>query len=227
MRADKEFVTTRFNKFNEKIFGGILPMLPIRIGHAKTSLGGFICNKRRTLLGNIQNYNFRMVISDNKDMPEKELEDVVIHEMIHYYIAYKQIHDTSAHGKIFQKMMHEINKKHSRHIEISKRQTANERTNNAIATGKPRYVCISQLYDGRIGVTVAAKTRVFMLWEQIPQYFKIKSCAWYFTSAAYFNRFPSSLKPKIYIVDKDEVKKSLEDAIPLMNDGRRICKAEP
>lgn len=225
MRADKDFVIQKFHYFNKQIFGNTLPMLPIRIGHAKTSLGGLICNKKRTLLGKTQNYNFRMVISSYRDLPENELEDVIIHEMIHYYIAYKQIKDSSAHGKIFQRMMNEINKRYGRHIAISKRHTAIEQTNNASTIGKPRYVCISQLSDGRIGVTVAAKTRIFMLWKQIPMCFKIESCAWYFTSAPYFSRFPSSIKPKIYIGDRDEIIKSLKGAILLKNDEKRITKA--
>lgn len=222
MKANIKFVTEKFNVFNRQIFANELPMLPIRIGHARTSLGGLACNKKTNLFGKTQYYNFRMIISDSIDLPQEELEDIIIHEMIHYFIAYKQIQDTSAHGKLFMKMMNDINKRFGRHISVSRRQTASELDTTYTLPPKPRYICITELADGRTGITIAPKTRIFQLWKTMPQLFKTKSCRWFYTTSPYFGRYPTCLKPKIYVVEKEELQKHLQGAVPLKNDGHTI-----
>ena len=42
--------------------------------------------------------------------------------MIHYYIAYKGIRDSSAHGKIFRSLMSVVNTRHGRHVSVSVKQ---------------------------------------------------------------------------------------------------------
>lgn len=47
--------------------------------------------------GNVVRYeNYCIRISTAFDLSERELEDVGIHEMVHYYIAVNNIRDTSA-----------------------------------------------------------------------------------------------------------------------------------
>jgi predicted SprT family Zn-dependent metalloprotease len=55
------------------------------------------------------------------DLPEEVVQDTILHEMIHYSIAVKQIRDTSAHGKLFRAEMARINAEGNRHIRISYR----------------------------------------------------------------------------------------------------------
>jgi predicted SprT family Zn-dependent metalloprotease len=55
------------------------------------------------------------------DVPEDVVQDTILHEMIHYSIAVKQIRDTSAHGKLFRAEMARINAEGNRHIRISYR----------------------------------------------------------------------------------------------------------
>lgn len=222
MKANIKFVTEKFDVFNRQIFANELPMLPIRIGHARTALGGLACNKKKNLFGKTQYYNFRMIISDTIDLPQEELEDIIIHEMIHYFIAYKQIQDTSAHGKLFMKMMNDINKRFGRHICVSRRQTASELDTIYTLPPKPRYICVTELADGRTGITIAPKTRIFQLWKTMPKLFKTKSCRWFYTTSPYFGRYPTCLKPKIYVVEKEELQKHLQGAVPLKNDGQTI-----
>lgn len=55
------------------------------------------------------------------DLPEELVEDTILHEMIHYYIAFNQWRDTSTHGQLFRREMKRINEKGGRHISISYR----------------------------------------------------------------------------------------------------------
>ena len=41
------------------------------------------------------------------DLPEREVEDTIIYEMIHYHIGYNWLEDASAHGPLFLSIMNE------------------------------------------------------------------------------------------------------------------------
>lgn len=43
------------------------------------------------------------------DLSVQEIDDTLVHEMIHQYIYQNDIHDTSTHGKIFKEYMRQIN----------------------------------------------------------------------------------------------------------------------
>ena len=214
------YIQTKFQEYNRLFFKNTLPMLPIQIGHAKSSLGGVHFVKRRNALGKLVFSDFRMTISDRFDLPEKEVEDTLIHEMIHYYILYHQVVDTAPHGKAFLQIMNFINQTYGRQITVSHRMTSE--TADKDVKIKVHYVCVSELEDGRVGVTLAAKTRIFDLWKQLPQCFPIKSTRWYGTTDPFFNRFRTALKPKMYLVDEGELHQHLQNAVELENDGRVI-----
>ena len=49
------------------------------------------------------------MISKYYNQTEKQYDETLIHEMIHYYIKYKHIEDTDSHGIEFKKIMNRIN----------------------------------------------------------------------------------------------------------------------
>lgn len=65
------------------------------------------------------NVSKRIIIffSDLYDYPEDFLRNVMVHEMIHYYIHLHQIEDDGAHGHVFMKMAKEMNEKYGLNIE--------------------------------------------------------------------------------------------------------------
>ena len=127
MKATIPYVEKRFEEFNQLMFDGQLPKLPIELSNAKTFLGLCVYKKKRTLFGTTECYDFKLRISTRIDLAEAEVEDIIIHEMIHYYIAYKGLHDTSAHGRVFRQIMNTINEKFRRHIKISHKLTREEK----------------------------------------------------------------------------------------------------
>lgn len=62
-------------------------------------------------------------INTRFDLPEDLLQDTILHEMIHYYIAVNHLRDTSTHGQLFRREMKRINEQGNRHITISYRLT--------------------------------------------------------------------------------------------------------
>lgn len=212
MVATIPFVQKTFDRFNDLCFEGGLPPVPIVLTKAGSFLGKMEYKVRRGLFGLVSSYyGFRLKISTGFDLPEEELEDVVIHEMIHYYIAFNNLRDTSVHGENFRRIMETINAEYGRHI------TVRHRGGPGVTRGpkaKPRrnILCVSTFPDGRMGVTVCASTRVSELRRRLPRYFKIAKMEWYVSCDPFFNRFPRAHTPKIYRITPEELSEHLKDA---------------
>lgn len=115
------YLKQAFTYYNRQLFEEKLPVPCLKLSRAKTRLGQMAC-KRKVSWGRVRFYDFTISISTAYDLPQNELDDVIIHEMIHYAIAYTGLQDSSAHGKIFRGMMSAINRKHGRHITITARR---------------------------------------------------------------------------------------------------------
>ena len=123
MKATVEYIEKKFEEFNRQMFAGKLPKLSIELSNAKTFLGQCAFKKRLTVFGKVKLYDFRMRISTRFDLTEREIEDTIIHEMIHYYIGVNNLKDTSAHGQLFRQMMNSINERYGRSLTISHKVT--------------------------------------------------------------------------------------------------------
>ena len=89
-----EFIQHKFNEFNRLFFASQLPPLPIRLSSSKAFLGKLSFSKRTSLFRTQEYYNFKIHINTRVDLPQEEIEDTLIHEMIHYYIHLNRIEDT-------------------------------------------------------------------------------------------------------------------------------------
>lgn len=212
MIATQQYVKQSFDKYNSLIFNGELPTVEIRLSRGERFLGKMEYRRIYGPFGRLRRCeDFVMRITSVKDLEPDALDDVIIHEMIHYFIAWKGIRDTSAHGKVFRQMMAEINSRFKRHITISVKNS-----NGACSNCKPhreRIICISKLQDGQLGVTVCSKTRVQQIKRLLPRYYHILGMSWYASSEQYFSRFPRSNTPKIYKADQAELLKALESEV--------------
>lgn len=222
MRPTIQYVKMKFDEFNILLFDGMLPSISFVITDSVSYGGLFVCKKSRDASGNWSICDLQIRISKRFDLPEKDLEDIIIHEMIHYYIFYKKIKDNSKHGRIFTQKMKEINDKFNRNVKIS--TTYSKEIFDGDTRMRLHYLCVSELQDGRCGVTVTAKSRIFDIWNTLPELFQLKKYTWYASFNSYFNRFPKVQKPKIYSVDKKELMDNLENAVEL---ERKMNVIEP
>jgi len=83
VKATIPYIEQKFEEFNRK-FGGKLPKIPVELSDAKTFLGQYVYKKRRKPFGKTELYEFRLRINTRVDLPEREVEDTIIHEMIHF-----------------------------------------------------------------------------------------------------------------------------------------------
>ena len=216
MVATLDYIERKFNEFNHTIFEDRLKPLPFKLSCARSFLGQLRYRRKRGFWGKCKYDNFQLVISIRKEMSESLLEDTIIHEMIHYYILSNQMDDTSSHGKIFRKMMTDINTRFGRNVTISHKSTEAEREQDCEI--RNHLICVSRFEDGRTGITIAAKTRVGMLWKEMSRVPGVVECKWYLSRNPYFNRFRRSRSIKIYLADKAELEKHLEDAVSLSDE---------
>ena len=198
-----EFLEERFDTFNRMCFDGALPRIPIKLSRAHSFVGRLQYRPVRDWLGRTVRYeDFVIRISTRFDLPETEVEDTLIHEMIHYWIAWKGLKDSSTHGRLFRAKMQEINAQHGRHITISHRSSPEELDRDTRI--RTHHVCVSQLADGRTAVTVCASTRVRAIRRAFALSPTIRRTTWFTTVDPWFNRFPRCRAPKIFPVDAAE-----------------------
>ena len=136
MIATRQFVKDKFFEFNALCFDGALPIVRIRMSRARSYCGMLRSRVLRNKDGRRTHYDFLLLISTAFDLPEAELEDTVLHEMIHYWIYWNELTDTSAHGRLFRAKMKEINERFGRHITISYRvgkSAEKSKTDSALA----------------------------------------------------------------------------------------------
>ena len=94
MKIAKEDIVTRFNEYNKKYFDGILPPCKCHVIKEKehTPLGLYNPIERKgKLIGHIW-------IASNVDWNEEDLREVIVHEMIHYYVRMIEGHKGGLFG---------------------------------------------------------------------------------------------------------------------------------
>lgn len=203
MKATIEYIQKRFDEYNRQFFGGQLPPLPVKLSHAKGFLGKVtFVRKRQGWFGGYRNEDFVLRINVRIDLPEELVQDTILHEMIHYSIAVRQLRDTSTHGRLFRAEMARINAS-GRHITISHRLSEEEKLQAIVK--KERAVAFVTFEDGKRGVKVVPKqVRHIQAWDKkVRRYFPIRSIEWYLTDDDLFARYPSSMAMRIYLLSPD------------------------
>lgn len=200
------------------MFGCTLPYIPIELSNARTYVGVCVYKKRRTLLLRTEHYDFRMRFSRRFDLPQEEIEDTIIHEMIHYYIAYNKIKDTSAHGKRFREIMNDINSRFNRHLTISHKLSKEEREGIIDQQLRWHVVALVQFHNGKTGIKVLPrnKIRIRHYRDCTSAHPDIKSVELFLLKDNYFNRYPISSALNVFFIDEATARKQLEGAKPLV-----------
>lgn len=211
------YIEAKFDEFNKLIFGDELPRIPIVLGSATRVVGAFSCKVRRNFWGKKEYFDLKLRFSTKFDLPENELEDVIIHEMIHYYIHFKNLKDKSAHGPLFKNLMNQINKNHGRKISI--RHKGAVKTNEQITDAKPRYrvVAVVTMKDGKTGIKVLPRIK-----EKVRHYYNavstsptVSNVELYITLNPFFGQYPCSSALRIHYIDHSTLQPQLAEATKL------------
>lgn len=218
------YIEQKFGEFNRQIFASKLPMPPIQLSHARTFLGACVYKKRKGKDGKIEKYDFSLRISTRMDLSEQEVEDTILHEMIHYYIGYNQLEDSSPHGQIFRRIMADINAKHGRHITISHKCSKAQSEQAADQRPRCHVVAVVSFRDGRTGIKVLPRVlpSILKYYNGVLTSREVSSVRLYMAQDPYFNQFPNSSSLKVHFIPVAEIQSHLIGAEKLGCDGKRI-----
>ena len=182
-----DYLRQAFDHYNDLIFEGKLPVPKLKWSRAKTRLGQMAC-KRKISWGRTKYYDFTISVSNYYKLTKEEIDDVLIHEMIHYSIAYTGLKDTSAHGVVFRGMMDKINRTFNRYITISVR-TRNLKP-RTLQQHKDYLILALEMKDGKYFLSSVNPSAAGKLAISLARTHEIKHYAWYQSQDEYFNSMP-------------------------------------
>lgn len=111
MRICESQIRCLFRQFNQNYFGNMLPMPYIKIRHSVNTLGYF-SYMQNEMFGTTET----LEISDFYAYTSNQLRDIVVHEMIHYYLYYIGEDVRLKHGKSFMRMARQLNQSYGLHV---------------------------------------------------------------------------------------------------------------
>lgn len=176
-------VKSLFNEWNKKAFNNELPAPSFELMSTKRMLGQF---KWRKIGANQLGYIIR--ISTYYDRPFEYYVDTVVHEMLHYYIKYKGIKDTSSHGKIWKERAKELSRKFG--LNISRTNPAGGDACDAVKEkleakkiSKYEYAIVCKMKDGHYAASVVPSSKVYSFMPRLKNWkavvtFKVVKAPW-------------------------------------------------
>ena len=133
-------------------------------------------------------YDFSISVSNYYKLTTEQIDDVLIHEMIHYSIAYTGLKDTSSHGIVFRGMMDKINRTFGRHITISVR-TRNLQPRTA-QQPKDYLILAIEMKDSKYFLSSVNPSAAGKLAISLARTREIAHYAWYQSQDEYFHSMP-------------------------------------
>lgn len=223
------YLRKKFTEFNEMIFGGRLPDIPIELSDVKGFLGQFVSRIRPRADGSVEHFDYRLKVNTRVDFPENVIEDILIHEMIHYFIHYNELRDTSPHGEIFKAMMVTINAAYGRNITVSQQLNFEQRTQ--LRTQKPQWrviavIHMSGLPQGMVFFKVLPRVapRIIDFCTTVRKGSRCREIELYLHDSPFFNDYPRSVALRLHRIELDSINRALRGARRLEIRGASVVE---
>lgn len=203
MTLTTDILRTWFRQFNTDYFGSELPMPRIVLSKARTRLGTMACKCTRRLMKRVYT-DFTIRISTYYECTEREFQETLLHEMIHYYIMYKHIPDTSSHGKVFREIMHRLNSRYGWHITVSSSMRGRKIADEHGRSRRSAFLVLAiVLDDGSRMLSVVSPLSARKLDVMAQGVKEIVDHRWYLSSDPYFADFSKVRSLRARRVDQD------------------------
>lgn len=214
MELTTDYLQRQFAAFNGRYFSGTLPVPRFAISKSRTMLGQFVV-RRKAGLSSASSALFSapsapeyiIKVSVFYDMPEREVQTVLLHEMIHYYIHYHKLRDTSPHGRLFKQIMCAINAAGGWSISVTKNTRL---LRPALGRDKQRYVLAAITADGRHFMSVVNERYVARVESLIAGSSPLKWHKWYKTNMPMFSTYSEVRSLRGRKMTAEEFKRTLK-----------------
>lgn len=206
MMVTTEWMKDHFDSYNLQYFDGQLPTPRLLVSNTRTRLGTMTYKCKRQL-GRSVLYDFTIRLTNYYALSEEEYADVLIHEMIHLYIAANGIKDNSIHGRHFRKKMAEINADgHNITVMKNVSETArnNTRQTEAAALRHTNYVVLAIITNkGRHMLSVVNPSYILPINSSLKNAQTVKTFAWYVSDDPFFATFVRVRSPRGRLVSSE------------------------
>lgn len=129
MIANFETMSKMFKECNKKYFNDSLPLPYLNTMNKLNTLARFEYNKDKNGTHPIKWQEIKF--SDCYEYTEQDFREMMVHEMIHYYIAWNGIKDNKEHGDEFIKIATKLNEKYNLNIGAKKDASSFVKTEKA------------------------------------------------------------------------------------------------
>lgn len=130
MEVTEKVLEKKFDECNKIYFNNGLPYPFFSIFCKKKPFAKFTYLKKKKNGENVLVYK-KISVSIYYDFTEEQLRNIIVHEMIHYFIAYNDIKDNKEHGKIFLSIAERLNSEFGLNIEKTRSTSSYLRKENA------------------------------------------------------------------------------------------------
>lgn len=183
-----------FGRFNHDYFGGKLPLPLMALSRARTRLGQ-MAFKTASRWGRVRRYDFKISMTTYYDMTDRQAKSVLLHEMIHYVIAYTGLCDTSSHGVVFRGMADNLNRKYGWDIRImtsTKGWKVSDSVKTKRQTAKPQsYLMLAiEMVDGKFFLSRVNPSFARSIDSSVSRLKEVRGHQWYITQEPYFEDYP-------------------------------------
>lgn len=226
MKPTARDIKEMFDEFNRKMFGGRLPEIPIALCSVTSFVGQFRSKLRKLPDGGSEPYDCVLRFSTAFDLERREIEDTVIHEMIHYFIAVNGLRDRTAHGPLFKALMASINENHGRNIRISRPTTREELETARTASSKWHVIAVIYFRKGDLGVKVLPRVvpKIIEYYRRVSGASNVEKVELFLHNDAFFNRYPTSTAMRCQSISAEEVAQHLGKAHRLRVEGKKLVQ---
>lgn len=214
----------KFDYFNKQIFQDTLPPIQLKISRTRSKAGCFSFQSKKGVVGKEVISDLSISISECFDFEENELEDVLIHEMIHYYIFHKGLRNVRPHGKEFKYLMDRINQLYGRHIVVSFRK-GELKADTTRSRRRVHIVALITFKDGHVGLKVLTRIedKIVKYYNTFKAYSPVSKVELYATDDAYFDSYPHSCSLRYHPIDNiEEVMSHLKECVRIECDGKSL-----
>ncbi len=219
MQITLPWLKANFQAFNRCYFDSGLPEPRFHIGQSRTRLGS-LSFKRKRSWGKVVNYDYALGMSNYYDQSEHQFQSVLLHEMIHYSIAYTGLHDSSPHGIVFRGMMDRLNRDGwDIHVTSSTRtlgKAGNAATKGATSHKQsPHLVLAIEMRDGHHFLSNVNPRFARELDSRLNVITEVQHFSWYLTQDAWFDNMPRVRSLRGRRVDLPTFREKTEHMTPL------------
>jgi len=203
-----EYLEQHYKSYNDLYFDGTLPDVKFKLVKAHSFLGKTQFKRAGGLFS--RGYcDYQIKMSTSFDLEENELQDVLIHEMIHCYLTSKGIDIGHPHGDNFKRIMNDINSRYGRNIRT--RYKSKDGMGSPRNQRKSHIICISTMNNGEEGITVMSPGCKDKILASLPKRYRLTKQELFVTSDPFFNRYPLSRKAVIYKIEREVIEKRLRN----------------